>query len=146
LGKCNGCGETIHFLENPQQKGKWLPYNEDNSRHYCGSAKKEFTPTTEALQKKTLLQEKQPFSAAPPTERGAVTLSQREWTNLREQIVAIHMQLSEITQTLKALLESRQQQQEPRTQVSGVKYESDSIEDQINAIDFDQMFSENNPS
>jgi hypothetical protein len=87
----------------------------------------------------------------PRQERGEITLSAREWANLREQIVAIHMQLSEMTQTLKALVESRQQeqeqeQQEPRTQVSGVKYESDSIEDQINAIDFDQMFSESNPS
>jgi hypothetical protein len=133
---CTGCGDLIHFDEKDHAKTKtWRPFNEDNEPHYCGASKKETTSTVTTVS----------------SEQGDVmriTLSAREWTNLREEINVIHMQLSEIRAVLKAMNEPKeeQQQEEERTQVSGVKYESDSIEDQINAIDFDKMFSESNPS
>jgi hypothetical protein len=142
----------IHFDEKDHAKTKkWRPFSEDNEPHYCDANKISSLDVSfiTVPQPSKNLYPQPDMPPLPRQERGEITLSAREWANLREQIVAIHIQLSEMTQTLKALVESRQQEQqqaEERNQVSGVKYESDSIEDQINAIDFDKMFSESNPS
>ena len=127
---CTGCGDPIHFDQKDHEiSGKWRPFNEDNEPHYCDANKISSVDVSS-------------ITVPPRSERGDVTLSQKEWTNLREQIVAIQMQMSEIWQemhTLRILCEKviLKEKQSPST---------NSLEDQIDNIDFDQMFNDNNPS